>query len=287
MNTLIRYTNGRGESMSFGGGSETLHYLEHELRDWAWSYSTGAASGRVTSFSAGGPKEVAFPVGIAAATADEGIELRNRILLLGEPDIDARTPGTLEVGSSGWSIRCWIIGGSPTNYWMDDRYAEFELALLVEDPLWTRETLVRFEPAVQSAGGVDLPFEFPFDFQPEAGAKSVSNDGMIACDWLWRVYGPATSPYVRIGTDLHKVNVDVPDGARLEVDTSEHTVRVIMSDGTVEDAYADRERGGKGSGSYLFERIPTGDSSVTWDGSFFFDIVLRESRIAAPYEGGE
>lgn len=289
MNTLIRYTNGRNESMEFGGGREagSLNYLEHGLRDWAWSYSTGAASGRVTSFSSGGPKEVSFPVGIAAATAEEGMDLRNRLLLIGEPDIDARKPGTLEVGSDGWSLRCWIVGGSPTNYWMDDRFAEFTLTLLVEDPVWTRESLVRFEPAVQSAGGVDLPFEFPFDFQPEAGAKTVFNNGMFACDFLWRVYGPATNPYVRIGTNLHKVNVNVPDGARLEVDTTEHTVRVIMVDGTVEDAYAARARGGKGSGSYLFERIPVGDSSVTWDGSFYFDIVLRESRIAAPYEEGE
>lgn len=287
MDTLIRYTNRRGESMSFGGGSETLHYLEHGLRDWAWSYSTGAASGRVTSFSAGGPKEIEFPVGIAAGSEEEGIELRNRLLMLGEPDIDAREPGTLEVGSDGWSLRCWIIGGSPTNYWMDDRFAEFTLTLLVEGPVWTRESLTRFEPPETGSGGIDFPFEFPFDFQPESGAKTVSNDGMFACDFLWRVYGPATNPYVRIGTNLHKVNANVPDGARLEVDTREHTVRVVMSDGTVEDAYADRERGGKGSGTYLFEPIQPGDSSVAWVGTYYFDIILRESRIAAPYERGE
>lgn len=286
MNTLIRYTNRRGESMAFGGGSESLHYLEHGLRDWAWSYSTGAVSGRVTSFSTDGPKEIEFPVGIAAATPEEGVDLRNRLLLLGEPDIDAVEPGTLEM-PGGWTLRCWIAGGSPTNYWMDDRYAEFGLTLLVERPVWTRETLVRFEPAAQAGGGVDFPLEFPFDFHPEAGAKSVTNGGMFACDWLWRVYGPATSPYVRVGGNLHRVDADVPDGARLEVDTAEHTVRIIMADGAVEDAYSARGRGGRGSGTYLFERIPAGTSAVTWDGSFYFDAVLRESRIAAPYEGGE
>lgn len=286
MNTLMTYTNRRGESMSFGGGSDSLHYLEHGLRDWAWAYSTGAASGRVTSFAADGPKEIELPVGIAAATPEEGIELRNRLLLLGEPDIDAVEPGTLEV-PGGWRLRCWVIGGSPSNYWMDDRFAEFSLTLLAQSPVWVRETLVRFEPAAQAGGGVDFPLDFPFDFQPEAGASSVSNGGMFPCDWLWRVYGPATSPYVRIGGNLYKVNVNVPDGARLEVDTSEHTVRVIMADGTVEDAYADRQRGGRGSGTYVFERIPAGESTVTWDGSFYFDAVLRESRMAAPYEGGE
>lgn len=285
MDTAIRYTNRRGESMEFGGADDALHYLEHGLRDWAWSYSTGAASGKVTSFSAGGPKEISFPVGIAAESEADGIEARNRLVLLGEPDIEAKEPGTLEV-PGGWSMRCWIIGGEPTNYWMDDRYAEFDLTLLAESPIWTRESETRFEPAPSGSGGFDPPFEFPFEFQPESGAKSVSNDGMFACSWLWRVYGPATSPYMRVGGNLHKVNVDVPSGARLEVDSREHTVRVIMADGTVEDAYSKRERGGKGSGSYLFEPVPEGDSAVTWDGTYSFDVVLYESRIAAPYEEG-
>lgn len=285
MDTAIRYTNRRGESMEFGGGSDSLHYLEHGLRDWAWSYSTGAASGKVTSFSAGGPKEISFPVGIAAESEADGIGARNRLMLLGEPDIEAKEPGTIEV-PGGWSMRCWIIGGEPTNYWMDDRYAEFELTLLAESPVWTRESETRFEPAPAESGGIDFPFEFPFEFQPESGAKSVSNDGMSACKWLWRVYGPATSPYMRVGDNLHKVNVEVPSGARLEVDSREHSVRLIMADGTVEDAYSKRERGRIHGGSYLFERIPEGDSSVTWDGTFSFDVVLYESRIAAPYEEG-
>lgn len=283
MNTLIRYVNCRGESMDFGGGSDSLHYLEHGLRDWEWSYSTGAASGRVTSFSAGGPKEITFPVGIAAESPEEGIELRNRLLLLGEPDVEALEPGTLEV-PGGWSLRCWIIAGAPTSYWMDDRYAEFSLTLLAESPVWTREALTMFEPAGPESGGVDFPFEFSFDFQPESGAQAVSNEGMFPCEWLWRAYGPATNPYVRIGGDLHQVNADVPSGARLEVDSREHTVRVILADGTVQNAYADRVRGGKGSGSYLFERIAPGDNDVTWDGTYAFDLVLYESRIAALYE---
>ena len=285
MNTRIAYTNLRGESIELGCGG-ALHYLEHELRDWRWHYSTGAASGKVASFSRGAPKELTFPVGIAAATAEEGIALRNRLLAIGEPDVAASEPGRLEVGSQGWHLRCWIIGGEPTSYWMDDRYAEFELTLLVESPVWTRETEIRFKPAVEESGGVDFEFDFEFDFMAESGARSVSNDGMSSCDWLWRVYGPASSPQVRIGGNMHRVNVGVPDGARLEVDSARRSVRVVHDDGRVEDAYSKRERGGKGSGSYLFEKVPEGDSMVAWNGSYSFDVVLREERAAAPYEIG-
>ena len=86
MRTDIRYVNRRGESIELGGSVESLHYLKHELRNWEWSYSTGKGSGRVTSFSRrpSKPTKVKLPVGIAAKTAAEGIELRNLVLSIGE-----------------------------------------------------------------------------------------------------------------------------------------------------------------------------------------------------------
>lgn len=286
MNTAITYTNTKGESMAFGVGGP-LHYLEHELRDWGWSYSTGAASGRVTSFSRGKASKLSFPVGIAADTEQEGVELRNRLLAIGEADIAARTPGRLSIGE--WYLPCWIIGGEPTNYWMDDRYAEFDLTLLAEELGWVRETELRFVPETgpdSAQGSLDFRFDFPFEFKRERLSKVVPNDGMGPCRFLWRVYGPATNPYIRIGPNLYKVNVDVPAGARLEVDARESakTVTVIGSDGSEANAYDLRERGMKGSGSYIFEPVREGDNVLSWDNTFAFDIVLYHVSSAAPYE---
>ena len=117
MRTDIRYVNRRGESIELGGSVESLHYLKHELRNWEWSYSTGKGSGRVTSFSRrpSKPTKVKLPVGIAAKTAAEGIELRNLVLSIGEPDVAAGEPGELWVGD--WSMRCWIVAGEPGKYW--------------------------------------------------------------------------------------------------------------------------------------------------------------------------
>lgn len=287
MRTDIRYVNRRGESLELGGSDDALHYLEHELRDWEWSYSTGKGSGRVTSFSRrpSKPRKVKLPVGIAAATGERGLELRNRVLAIGEPDVVAGEPGELWLGD--WSMRCWIVAGQPTRYWYDDRYAEVSLTLLVEDPSWVRATTRLLVPETASAaGGRDFPRDFPFDLLRERASTKVAVAGDSPSPFLWRTFGPATSPYLRIAGNLYRVNVDVPEGARLEVDSRERRVELVLADGTRTSQYARRERGAAGSGSYIFEEIPCGESELAWGNDARMELVTYEVRSAAPYEEG-
>lgn len=287
MRTDIAYVNGLGERVELGGSEESLHYFEHELRDWSWSYSTGTA-GAVTAFRRrpDRPREVRLPVGISAATAEEGIEARNRVESMGELDVAQRSPGRLYVGD--WYVRAYVVGCRPTDYWMDDRLAELELTLLVPDPGWVREEAKRFVPEVgeDAQGGRDFPLDFPLEFRRSRVAKRVYNGGMFPRDFLWRAYGPCEDPWVRIAGNLYQVHVDVPPGARLEVDSLARTVRVVSSSGAVAEAYGAREPGAEGSGSYIFQRVPLGASSLSWPNSFAFDLVTYEVRTACPWEVG-
>lgn len=287
MRTDIKYVNRRGESVELGGSGGSLHYLEHELRDWEWSYTTGKGSGRVASFSRrpSKPTKVKLPVGIAASTAAEGIALRNKVIAIGEPDIAAGEPGELWVGD--WCMRCWVVAGEPGKYWQDDRYAEIKLTLLVEDPSWTRASERTLVPETGADGtGSDFPRDLPCDLRRERASTTVSVPGDFDSPFLWRVYGPATSPYIRVAGNLYRVNAEVPEGARLEVDSRARTVTIMLLDGTVTNAYAKRERGASGSGSYIFEPIPCGDSDLAWGNDARMDLVTYEVRTAVPYEEG-
>jgi hypothetical protein len=287
MRTDIRYVNRRGESIELGVEGGSLHYLEHEVRDWEWSYSTGKGSGRVASFSRrpSKPTKVKLPVGIAAATAAEGIALRNKVIAIGEPDIAAGEPGELQVGD--WSMQCWIIAGEPSKYWYDDRYAEINLTLLVEDPSWTRASVKELMPETETSGdAADFPRDFPLNLCRERASTTVYVAGDSDSPFLWRVYGPATSPYIRVADNLYRVNVDVPEGARLEVDSRARTVTLVLNDGTVTNVYSKRERGVSGSGSYIFEPIPSGYNDFAWGNDAQMDLVTYEVRTAAPYEEG-
>ena len=287
MRTDIAYVNGLGERVELGGDEGDLHYFEHELRDWLWSYTTGTGGG-VSSFSRkpSKPREISLPVGIAADDGETGIALRNLVDLIGEHDISAGSPGRLYIGD--WYMRCWIIGCEPTDYWMDDRFARLGLTLLAVDPSWTRETVSRYVPETGADSELedDFPFEFPMDFKRERQSRQVYNEGSEARDFVWRAYGPVSDPAIHIGGNLYQVNVDLAAGDRLEVDSAARTVTVTSASGAVTNAYGQREPGAKGSGSYIFERIAPGPNTLAWDNSFEFDLVVYEVRTSCPWEVG-
>lgn len=286
MRTDIAYVNGLGERLELGGSSESLHYFEHGIRDWEWSWGEGVG-GSVTGFSRRGdkPREVSLPVGIAAATGAEGMDLRNLVESIGEYDVLSGVAGRLLVGD--WYLRCWLVGCEPTDYWMDDRFAEMGLTLLVEDPGWVREHATHLVPETGSDGsgtGFDYPHDFPLEFAREGVSKSVYVGGLEPRDFLWRAYGPCEDPWVRIGGDLHGVNVDVPAGHRLEVDSRSRTAVLVSPDGSTQGVYDMRVPGAEGSGTYLFERVPLGESSLSWDNSHELDFVTYEVRSSCPWE---
>lgn len=68
----------------------------------------------------------------------------------------------------------------------------------------------------------------------------------------------------------------MPGGSRLIIDGSSFpkTIKLVGMYGETEDRFADGMRGeGAGSGSYCFEQLRPGTSSVAWDGSFGFTMT--------------
>lgn len=284
MRTDIRYVNNQGREMVFGGTDEALHYFKHELLENTWTYDTGVSKTRITSFGRA-IETKSFPVGIAAETNEEGIRKRNEIMELGELDIIRKQPGRLYVGD--WYIQCWIVGVSFDQYWMSDRFAEITLTLLIERCEWTQESLLQFQPSqniTTSTKGGDFAYDFDHDYMGSLPSKELNVSSIGDCDFLWRVYGSATNPYMMIGSNIYRVNTTVPSGGRLEVDSRAKTIKLIGADGLVSDEYSLRARGAKGSGSYIFERIKPGTTTVSWDNTFTFDLVIYRTRSLPPFE---
>lgn len=280
MDTLIAYENHLGARLEFGGGSDVraLNYMEHGLRTALWSHDD--LSGRVARFSRG-MREAAFPVGIAASDGASGIELRNRIAAVTEPDVDAKEPGRFIVGD--WSLECYVIGCEPTAYWMDDRFAEMKLTVLAERFEWVREIPYSFGSGAQQGavtGNGEFPFDFPWEFARPRIAETIENDGLVACPFLWTAYGPVSNPHMIVGGNVYRVSCDVPDGVRLEVDSRRKTITIVYEDGSEESAFDGRLRGAVGSGSYIFERIPLGESALEWPADYDMDLVLYDVRSA-------
>ncbi|VDN22546.1 unnamed protein product [Cylicostephanus goldi] len=207
------------------------------------------------------------------------------IIALGEADIETKTPGTLSVGD--WDMRCWIVGGEPTEYWLDDRISEFVLKILTDDPVWTKTTSLSFSPLSpedqKKISGLDYPHDFSYDYVSDILTQVVFNGSPGKADFLWRAHGPIVNPEIKVGDNLYKVYVTIPDRAYLEIDSREKTIILVDAD-VRKNFYAYREKGAPGSGTYIFEKLPTGKTSVTWNRKFGFDLVVYETRSTPPYE---
>ena len=272
---MMTYTAHDGRSMAFGAPGGSLHYFDSEVRDmadWEWDESNGRAVG----FGRKRLRETKLTVGIAAGSDEDGIRLRNELRDLADSDVSAGQYGHLSVGE--WSMSCMIVGCSTTKWHMGPRWAEVELKLLCERACWVRERLTEYRQTRTSeqSGGIDYPHDYPHDFGTDPVLPQLRNPAASACGFLLRVYGPASSPYVQIGGDVHKVDVEVPEGSVLTVDCRDRSVVLHGEYGFAQNVFAKRQRGAEGSGTYLFQPVEPGAHDMAASGRFDFDVVLFE-----------
>ena len=289
-NMAMKYVNHKNQVISLGDGGP-LHYFANTIRDWEWS--TNSVNGKISSFTRS-PIDKDLPIGIAAESEDEGLLLRDQIYEIAEVDNltmlpeseEDPTPGKLYVGE--WYVELFMKSCSFDNYHFDDRFAEMTFGCHIPYPAWTKEELDQFfieSDDLTSSDFLDFPFDFPFDFKRPRQNKKITNDSLTPCYFLWRVYGPALNPYINIGGNIYQVNVNVPSGARLEVDIRKGSERIELIDlyGNVTNCFNSRNKGSKDSGEYIWKKIPVGISTLSWDNSFNFDIMKYYERSQHPW----
>ena len=131
---------------------------------------------------------------------------------------------------------------------------------------------------------LDYPHDYPHDYQATSSTSDVTPSVLTPSDVYLAVFGPAVNPYVIVGGNRYQVNVTVPAGGYLVVDGRDKTIQLTLADGTVQNVFSSGVRGGgAGGGSYIFEQIPAGESEVTYDGSFGFDLGWYEEEGEPPW----
>lgn len=244
---------------------------------WEYASSSAAPSRDVRKISG----ELAF-----ATRADHG--KANLLMELCALDMDNETPGTWEVDS--WKLECYVLSADASSY--ADRNRRLTVSILVPDPIWRRETHYEFMPASGSSseiGGFDYELDYPFDYGGVASSSELAVSTVAPCDFRLTVYGYAAKPSVYIAGNRYGVDVTVPAGGLLVIDSAKKASMrgdsVVLYDkyGNSQDVFSKRVKGAEGSGSYIFERIPKGSHDVTWDQGWGFSLDLIERRAALPW----
>lgn len=154
--------------------------------------------------------------------------------------------------------------------------------------MWVKESWIMVPPDTSGNSGnwLDYPYDYPFDYGTVETSRTFTVGGSLPAHAVIRIYGHCTNPKIKINNNLYGVNTTVGSGERLDIDTYAKTIKrtvVGASDVNIIDEYANRVTGNELSNSYVFQTIPLGENTVTWNGGFGFDIIVREQEAETPW----
>lgn len=267
------YINGQNEHFNFG--EEGVFVNESSLRDYEWNVVS--ENNKISNLN----KKItnrSLPIVILCDTEEEGIKKKNSLFEVLEKDALKVTPGRIILGS--YYMKCVCTGSKKSQYLQSKRLLSLTLTLTTDSPNWVKETTSHFAPAAQQQGrNLDFKRDFKYDYTSEFKNKTLNNTDFVESNFIMCIYGPATNPTVYIGGHEYTVNTELSNNEYLTINSIEKTIVLTKYDGTLVNCFGDRNKD-----SYVFEKIPSGNNIVTWNGTFDFDVTLCEERSEPKWE---
>lgn len=220
---------------------------------------------------------------VAADLTCIGLEQLDRARHIFDRDVQTGAVGEL-VYAGEWRTRALVVAQSPSEVCRDLVTAALTVVLM--DGVWRRkhEMYVPMPSTVSGGGGLDYPHDYPYDYARPEPPKSVKASEWGESAVGLRIYGPATNPAVTIGGNTYQIMQEVADTQRIEVDGLHRTVELVTLYGERINVAGDAVRGrGAGGGSYIFQPLPPGESEISADGSFAFDVIWYDEEGEPPW----
>jgi phage-related protein len=263
------YKNHVNEVFEFG--KDGIFVDTNDLHDYEWTATV--KGNRIAAFDRSVSKRN-LPVIIICDTEEKGILARNKLLEVVEKDVLAMRHGKIIIG--GYYFRCFVTKSQKKNYLTSKRWMEVTLTLTTDFPYWVKEETFLFSKAGEGGSGgvgLDSNYDYPFDYASDVSVKEVNNTGFVATEFRMVIYGACSKPSVIVNGHEYQVNCDVAASEYLTIDSATKKIYITANDGTTTNVFNMRNRE-----SYIFEKIASGKSAVSWSGDFSFEITLLEER---------
>lgn len=264
------YTNSAGKSFDFAQKGMIASLKER----YDWTYEPVMLNGALASLRM---EDAVMSLKVGIGNNIDMPSVMESLYSVLAQDLYSGSYGILSDGE--WMARVILTGSSKdADYNRADMGPVGITIDMIRTGLWYREIPYVIKPADSSAGGFDYPFDYAFDYRSRGNERSIVGGTTLPGDFRMTVYGPATNPMVMISGNTYRVDTTVPSGAILTIDSREGTVEMRTATGVVTNEFEHTPDGGRGSGEYIFELIPTGEMSVDWDGTFGFDLTVYDER---------
>lgn len=265
-------------------GLENGVFLNYtELRNYSWDYET--INNKISRFYMK-TKKRKIPLVVKCNSDEEAIAVKNHLHELAEADIEAKIPGKIFVGD--YYTNGYITASTKKNYLISKQLCNIELTLTSDDSSWYREQTHPFMPAkvnsVQNGGNTDYdsiglgggagyPYDYPYDYAISLSGRKIVCDSVGSNAFRLLIYGEAVNPSVVIGGHIYTVNGTVGKGETLLIDSLTKKITLTTANGNKVNWFDKR-----GRENYIFEPIPAGQNTVSWLGTFGFDLTIIEKR---------
>lgn len=266
MQEQIKYQNHLGEEIDFGRNG--VFVAASDLHDYRWSVAQ--KNNKISSFR----REVVqkkLLVTIFCTTVEEGLAARDRLVEIAEKDILAMQPGRIIVGD--YYFKCYISESKKKRYLFSRRQMQAELALVSDEPFWVREVACYFRNTGADGTGFGYSYDYPVDYVSGFSSSQLNNPSFAATNFRMTIYGPCSDPAAYINGHAYAVTADLTAGEYLTINSAAKTIIKTALDGTKTNMFHNRNRD-----SYIFERIPPGENTLSRNGDFNVDVVLLEER---------
>lgn len=262
----FRYVNHLNEVIQFGEGG--IYAEENDIRDFAWDIIS--KNNRYTGFRRG-RKSHNLPVRIVNKDYQEAQRIKNYIFEVCEKDVLANAYGRIVIGE--YYIKGYFTEARKTEF-ADRRTMLLNMTFNTDCPGWIREeTLSYGYDGGEHVGDLDYFNDFPYDYTSNILDTHLINPDFTSSNFRMRIYGPVEGPSVTIGGHVYEVAASVSAHEYLEIDSVDKTIILTKKNGEVSNCFNARNRA-----SYIFEKIPSGTSTVALSGDFKVDVTLLEER---------
>lgn len=284
-NYTVTYENNRGNKIVL---TELPYAINIEpLLDYSWAYATRdrRRGSRVAGFNKGVASKT-LTLHVLANTVeqrDSAIDEFNNII---EADIFDGKPG--KIWFNGWFTYGYIVSSANSKWQYEKGIIKKDVSFVREEETWFHiikrqsyniiDDESKFESGIKDyelneetgLAGYDYEYDYGVD---RDSFTNVVNPNPLGCNFKINISGPTLNPNLRIGDTVINVNVEIPAGAYLTVDSTEKTVMLYYADGTILNAF-----GARNPDYYIFKLIESGFNALVWSGEYDWDLELIEER---------
>lgn len=276
MVSSLKYKNSSTFAINLSGDNGLYGQTALKIRGYAWDYSTGDHALAGVSRSA---READLEI---IAYREEGRRSLDTLIEQSTLDMDIQKPGILFIDD--WQTDCYIpkIEISTVN----PQYIKATLTIVLLNGVWRRgvTTMLQANTATPATSTfLDYPHGYPYDYLRPKPTQYVSNPMPYSVPVSIIYYGPATNPYISIGSNSYKISGVLQEGERIAVNPYDHTVTKIEVNGRRSNVFSSADRGsGIGSGRYIFQPIESGANPVSKIESHKVDVTVWQERMTPP-----